>query len=146
MKLNVLMVGVTTGVVVMLGSPRGSAAADVHQRSVEFTVTVGGTPSKAPGDSTDHLLSFGGPVELPGVGLPAGTYLFRVIAPSVVQVMSADRSRLYDTFFTEPTARADAGARAEMIFERTRKDAPVRIGGWFLDDTMDGVAPIYPHG
>src|SRR5713226_10573891 len=47
-------------------------------------------------------LTFSGPVEIPGVGLPAGTYIFKIANPNsgldVVQVLSRDRKTVYATF------------------------------------------------
>ena len=50
-----------------------------------------------------NYLTFGAPFALPGVSLPAGTYVFDVLATgsrNIVRVTSRDRSRIYLTAFT----------------------------------------------
>src|SRR4029077_9129602 len=55
------------------------------------------------------FFTFSGPFELPGVALPAGTYLFRLADPDggrgVVQVLSADGKKAYGLFFTRAEDR-----------------------------------------
>src|SRR5262249_35047312 len=52
------------------------------------------------------VLTFSGPVSLPGVTLPAGSYLFRFISPinspDVLQVMSVDGTESYAMLHTIP--------------------------------------------
>jgi len=134
----------------MLGVPgvaAGAPPAGASQRPLEYTVTVkGDVEPGVVGSSADHFMSFSAPIEIPGVGLPAGTYLFRFLTPSMVQVTSPDRSKVYAMFFTTPASRSDAGDQAEMIFEREHAAAPPRIAKWSFPNGFDGVAPVYPEG
>jgi hypothetical protein len=65
----------------------------------------------AQADSRNELtyLTFSQPVELPGVVLPAGTYMFRKpdspTDQDVVQVFSKDGDTSYGTFLTIPDRR-----------------------------------------
>ena len=69
------------------------------------------TVSRAAADTFDERVyfTFSGPVELPGVALPPGKYVFRLANPetgrSVVQVLSADGKMAYGLFFTRPAER-----------------------------------------
>ena len=55
-----------------------------------FFVNVGQGPPRAGGGPNDRYLTFSMPVEVPGARLVAGTYLFRLVGTSVLQVLSAD--------------------------------------------------------
>jgi hypothetical protein len=116
------------------------------QQPLEFTVTVhGDSHATLAGSPSEHLMSFAAPIEIPGVGLPAGSYLFRFITPSVVQVTSRDRSMVYGMFLTTPASRHDDRGDQEMTFERQGNGTPARIEGWFFQDSLNGVAPVYPE-
>jgi hypothetical protein len=116
------------------------------QRPLEFSVTVhGDSRATLEGSPSEHLMAFSGPIEIPGVGLPAGSYLFRFITPSIVQVTSRDRSTIYGMFLTTPASRHDDRGDQEMTFENKRNGAPARIEGWFFRDSLNGVAPVYPE-
>lgn len=126
-----------------------ASSADTSQQRLEFTVVVkADAASPVTGTPSDHFMTFNRPVDIPGVGLAPGTYLFRFITPSIVQVTSPDRSIAYGMFFTTPVARTDGKPETspEMTFERERAGEPFRIGGWFLQDNRHGVAPVYPKG
>ena len=65
------------------------------------------TGAQAQPANQDTYFTFSAPVELPGVTLPAGRYLF-VLADSpsnrhVVRVMSDDRKKLYTTVMAIPS-------------------------------------------
>ena len=116
------------------------------QQPLEFTVTVhGGSHATLEGSPSEHLVSFSGPIEIPGVALSAGSYLFRFITPSVVQVTSSDRSIVYGMFLTTPVSRNDDRDEQEMMFQSGRSGTPARIEGWFFEDSLNGVAPVYPQ-
>jgi hypothetical protein len=58
--------------------------------------------------SRANHLTFSGPVGLPGVTLPAGTYIFELasqLSPDVVRVWNAQRTMVYLMAFTEEVAR-----------------------------------------
>ena len=91
-------------VAVLIALTTLSAAA---QEPFGYKVTVMGEAAK--GSASDHFLTFSGPFQIPEVTLPAGTYVFTVVAPSVVRVSSPDRSQHYALFFTAPIARPEPG-------------------------------------
>jgi hypothetical protein len=92
---------------------------------------------------SDHLLVFQAAVQIPGVALPAGAYIFRLLAPSVVQVMSANRTKVYATLLTIPNSGIGNKRRERIEFELDPQDDPPKILGWYLaDDT--GHSFVYP--
>jgi hypothetical protein len=112
------------------------AAVASAQQPLEFTVTVKAEPIR--GTPNDHFLTFSGPVQLPGVSLPAGTYIFSLVGSSVVQVSNVDRSEYYALFFTTPALRGAPTPGVEMTFVRARYFAPLRIDKWFLPNQTLG--------
>jgi hypothetical protein len=120
----------------------GLASAQTPQKPLEFKVTV--TAEPVVGSAADHFLTFSGPVEIPDVGLAPGTYIFRILAPSVVQVLSKDRKMVYTTFFTIPTWRPDSEEGDVVAFVKTRNDAPLRMIKWFEPNQLQGRELLYP--
>ena len=94
------------------------------------------------------LFTFGGPVSLPGVTLPAGQYLFRLADPmtsgKVVQVLSADGTKPYGMFFSFPAERLEAAFQPEVRFMETAKDVPAAIKTWWYPGERTGYEFIYP--
>lgn len=103
------------------------------------------TWSTRPIDKSMHL-TFSGPVSLPGVTLPAGTYLFRfadpVYAPGVLAVLSEDGKTPLATMHTIPIVRTETESNNSEIvtFREAPLDAPAAIEAWFFDapDTLIG--------
>ena len=91
------------------------------------------------------ILTFSAPFQVPDVKLPAGTYVFSFVAPSIVRVTSPDRSQQYAMLFTPPAAQQEPGDQYEMVFARTNAAAPVRIAKWFLPNKTAGVEFLYPR-
>ena len=90
--------------------------------------------------------SFSAPVTLPGVTLPTGTYLFRVPTPdrTVVQVLSADGSKIYGTFFSIAAYRNVVPEKPEVRFMETRSSMPHAIRTWWYPGDSTGFEFIYP--
>lgn len=86
--------------------------------------------AKAISESIDHrtYFTFSGPVELPGVALAPGKYLFRVVNPTtssnVVQVLSADGKQAYGMFFTLAAERMTPATKPEVWFMETAAGTP----------------------
>ena len=119
-----------------------SGVATAQVQPLEFKVTVQGTP--VVGSPSDTYMTFSAPVGLPQVGLAPGTYVFRFLSPSVVQVLSSDREKVYTTFFTAPTSRGVASRTVEVTFTSVGATAPLRMVSWFQPDRLSGQELIYP--
>lgn len=118
-----------------------SATAAAQPEPLEYRVTVKGEPVK--GSPGDHFLTFNAPVSIPGVTLPAGTYVFSEFGPSLVQVRSADRTQVYALFFTAPLATAEPADDHNLTLARVRDTAPLRITRWFLPNRVMGHEFLY---
>lgn len=90
--------------------------------------------------------TFSAPVTLPGVTLPAGTYLFRLLPPNrnVVQVLSPDGTKIYGTFFTIAAYRTVRPENPEVRFMETSAAMPHAIRTWWYPANSDGFEFIYP--
>ena len=92
---------------------------------------------------SEHVLKFEIPVQIPGVALPAGPFIFRLLASSVVQVMSANRSKVYATLLTIPATGNGDTNRERVEFELNPEDDLPRIRGWYLPGST-GHEFLYP--
>ena len=109
-------------------------------------VAVFATPASAqalpvPADRATYL-TFSGPVSLPSVSLPAGTYLFRFADPmesdSILEVLSQDGKTVYAMMNTIRVTRGESKEETAVTFKETRADAPPEIHQWFFPDSADG--------
>ena len=103
-------------------------------------------PTGAPADRSTHL-TFSGPVALPNVSLPAGTYLFRFVDvnnSTVVQVLSDNGKIPYAMFNTLPIQRTPEAAKdgGPVTFKEAPAAAPRPLAAWFYDETA-GCAMVY---
>jgi hypothetical protein len=100
-------------------------------------------------------LTFSSPFSLPGVTLPAGTYVFHFPGRSyamggsfdVVQVVSENYDAVYAMVPTIPVERPlDENVRSlenEVVFRETPAGQPQPIAAWFPKDEWMGVAFSY---
>ena len=95
------------------------------------------------------LLTFSGPVSLPSVTLPAGTYLFRFpslnTSRDVIQVLSEDRKNVFAMVYTIPAYRQTASNEIEVVFKETRADLPRAIQAIFPPFERTGYEFVYPN-
>lgn len=111
-----------------------------------LTLANPGSAASTAASQTNHL-TFSGPVGLPGVTLPGGTYTFEVIPlhPDIVRVLSRDGSRVYFTGFTVHVARpAGLSADQPVTLAETRRGVAPRITAWYPVGASQGQAFRYP--
>jgi hypothetical protein len=112
-----------------------------------FVCLMAAAASAQPPDKRT-LFTFGAPVTLPGVTLPAGQYLFRLADPNssarVVQVLNADGTRHYGLFFTLPAERLEPPSTPEVRFMETASDKPAAIKTWWYPGERRGYEFIFP--
>ena len=98
-------------------------------------VTVSSTTARGDSDHTNYL-TFSRAVALPGVELPAGSYIFDVpstnMSNSIVRVSSRDRKKVYLTAFTLDVARP-RGDEGKLLVSLGEASAGVAqpIAAWF---------------
>ena len=94
------------------------------------------------------FFTFSGPVRLPGVTLPAGTYIFEVANPDggsdVVQVLSRDRKTTYAMKLTRTIYRASAGDLKPIVsLGETPAGTPPPVKAWYPQFETRGREFIY---
>lgn len=92
------------------------------------------------------IFSFSGPVTLPGVTLPTGTYLFRAPSPNrnIIQVLSPDGTKVYGTFFAISAHRNVVAEKPEVRFMETSSSMPHAVRTWWYPGDSTGFEFIYP--
>ena len=104
------------------------------------------TPANAQPFDKRVIFKFSAPVTLPGATLPTGTYLFRVPTPNrnIVQVLNADGTRLYGTFFAISAYANVRPENPEVRFMETASSVPRAIRTWWYPGDSTGFEFIYP--
>ena len=92
--------------------------------------------------------TFNSPVELPGVTLPPGTYVFRFVDGSnqkrVMQVMTKSDQKTYGMFLTINAIRPKASDDAELRFLETPAGKPAAVKTWWYPGDTTGREFVYP--
>ena len=99
-------------------------------------------------------ITFGAPVEIPGVHLqgwgvlPPGTYVFKLLgSPSdrhIVQIFSKDELTVYATILAIPNYRLKPTDKTVITFNERPRGAPEAIRAWFYPGANWGEEFVYP--
>jgi hypothetical protein len=91
--------------------------------------------------------TFNQSVALPGVTLPAGTYMFRLADPDtsrrVIQVSDKEGTQSYALLLTMPAYRTEAAKDSEIRFLETPAGAPRAINAWWYVGDSTGYEFMY---
>src|SRR6266849_2708005 len=100
------------------------------------------------------VISFSGPVEIPGVHLkgfsilPAGTYVFKILDSQsdrhIVQIFSKDERTVYATILAIPNYRLKATDKTVMTFRERPAGQPEALRAWFYPGRNWGEEFVYP--
>jgi hypothetical protein len=111
---------------------------------------VGFMPS-AGADESDHktIVTFSGPVEIPGKALPAGTYVFKLLdstgSRDIVQIFDKDEKKLIATLLAVPDYRMKPSDKPIITFEERPAGTPEAIKAWYYPGDNYGEQFVYPH-
>ena len=93
-------------------------------------------------------LTFSQPVELPGIVLPAGTYVFKLVdlpgARNVVQVFNAEEIHVYATILAIPHLHATPHEKTYIGFDERPSGTPMAIHEWFYPSHVSGLEFVFP--
>src|SRR5262245_14455358 len=113
-------------------------------------LTAFSAPAQAQGQPIDSRteFTFNQPVEMPGVTLPPGTYVFRFVdgttGRKVMQVQAKDASsKTYGMFLTISAQRPQASDDAELRFLETPAGQPAAVKTWWYPGNTIGREFIY---
>lgn len=117
--------------------------------STSVLVVLVGAASGANAFTSDKrtYFTFNQPVALPGVTLPAGTYMFRLAddttSRKVIQVANKEGTESFAMLHTMPVYRPDVPRDPEIRFMETAAGAPVAVRAWWKDGERTGYGFIY---
>jgi len=100
------------------------------------------------------VITFSGPVEIPGVHLagwgvlPAGTYVFKILDSQsdrhIVQIFNKDETTVYATILAIPNFRLRATDKTVMTFRERPAGQPEALRAWFYPGRNWGEEFVYP--
>lgn len=108
-------------------------------------------PSRALADpgNMKTFFTFSAPVALPGVDLPAGTYMFKLAEPgsdrNLVSVFDRTGRTCYGTFVTVPDRRAKVTSEPSVQLETLSPRTPEAVLAWFYPGDHTGREFLYPN-
>jgi hypothetical protein len=100
------------------------------------------------------IVTFSGPVEIPGVHavgwgvLPAGTYVFKMLDSQsdrhIVQIFSQDEKTVHATILAIPNYRLQVTDKTVITFTERAAGEPEALRAWFYPGRNSGEEFVYP--
>lgn len=113
-----------------------------------FAALVWQIPARADQWNKKTTVTFSRSIELPGIVLPAGTYVFRLLDDNgdrhIVQVFNATETHLYTTILALPNYRLTPTSDSVMRFNEAKKGNPEAMRAWFYPADNFGQEFVYP--
>jgi hypothetical protein len=96
------------------------------------------------------VITFSGPVEVPGVGvhaLPAGTYVFKILDSQsdrhIVQIFNQDETQVLTTILAIPNYRLKTADKTTITFRERPAGQPEALRAWFYPGRAWGEEFVY---
>jgi hypothetical protein len=112
------------------------------------------TMARADAYDEKTVVTFSGPVEIPGVHLkgwgvlPAGTYVFKLVDSQsdrhIVQIFSEDEKTVYATILAIPNYRLKVTGKTVITFRERPAGEPEALRAWFYPGKNWGEEFVYP--
>jgi hypothetical protein len=94
------------------------------------------------------VVTFSGPVEIPGQTLPAGTYVFKLASSHasrhIVQIFNKDENHVFATILAIPSYRQRPSEKTIIRFEERAAGSPQAVKAWFYPHKNYGHEFVYP--
>lgn len=91
--------------------------------------------------------TFSQAVDLPGIVLPAGTYVFKLAdvagERNIVQIFNPEENHVYATIIAVPDERVKAGANPLLGLEEQNAGLPMAVRQWFYAGETAGVEFVH---
>jgi hypothetical protein len=113
-------------------------------------VLLGATFAASQGLDTNRttIVTFSAPVALPGVTLPAGSYMFRLADSqtnrNIVQVFDKDRTKIFATILAMPAQRTEPADETVITFKESPASAAPAVQYWYYPGETRGQEFAYP--
>ena len=98
----------------------------------------------------ETVITFSGPVEVPGVGaqtLPAGTYVFKIFDSQsdrhIVQIFNQDKTHVFTTILAIPNYRLKTTDKTVITFRERPAGQPEALRAWFYPGREWGEEFVY---
>ncbi len=95
------------------------------------------------------IVTFSGPVSVPGTTLPAGTYVFKLADSQanrhIVQIFDREEAKIITTLLAVAAERAQAEGDPVVSFKETPSDRPPAVRYWYYAGEKGGNEFIYPR-
>jgi hypothetical protein len=108
------------------------------------------TTAKADDWNRKTVITFSGPVEVPGVGahtLPAGTYVFKIVDSQsdrhIVQISNQDETKVLTTILAIPNYRLKTTDKTTITFRERPAGQPEALRAWFYPGHAWGEEFVY---
>lgn len=89
------------------------------------------------------------PIEIPGMVLPAGTYIVKIVdlvgERHVVRFLSEDGSKVFATLIGIPNFRLEPTDKTSFIFHEAEVNQPRSLHAWFYPGYQYGIEFAYPE-
>ena len=119
--------------------------------ALAMLITVGALfqlPARADEEKETTKITFSVPVEVPGMVLPAGSYIFERGDDNdmrdIVHIFSADHTELYATLESIPVDRNNPTTDPSVTLAEQSSGNPDVLVRWFYGDSMTGHEFVYP--
>jgi len=88
------------------------------------------------------------PFEIPGVALPAGKYVMKLVdvagSRTIVRFMNADEDTIYATLLGIPDYKLTTPEKSEFSFYEAKPGTPRQLRSWFYPGDNYGIEFVYP--
>lgn len=107
------------------------------------------SPAIAQEPSKKTIVTVNAPVEVPGMVLTPGTYVFKLLNVTanrnVVEILDKDEKHLLTTILAIPDYRLMPSDKPVISFEERPSGTPEAIKAWFYPGDNYGIEFVYPH-
>jgi len=94
------------------------------------------------------VVTFNRPVELPGIVLPAGKYVFKLLDSlsnrHIVQIFNEDETQIFATILAIPNYRLEPAEDTILRFAERPRTQPEALRAWFYPGDNFGQEFVYP--
>jgi hypothetical protein len=106
------------------------------------------TGARADEYTKQTFLTFSGPVQVPGMTLPAGTYMFKLADPEsgrrAIQIWDEKGTKLFTMLLTVPDEQPEPKDDPVVLFSERPSGAAPAVKSWFYPAERTGYEFIYP--